>query len=183
MAAPNYNSAFVSLVKKNYTTLNTLLSGGFQMVDSKGELLVGEGTKGEILDPSTAIDNDILIKDSSEPLGVKWGSLNLETKSSVYQPTDPTTLTSSQVNSVIIINDTENVVVNLPLSSTVNIGDKFWIAVADFTCFLRPSGADLLVDKTGTNQTQININVGKRAFVYFIGGTEWRVHGELTDGV
>ena len=49
----------------NNTTLNA--------VNEKGELLIGNGNGPSQLNPSTGVNGDKLIKDSTKELGVRWG--------------------------------------------------------------------------------------------------------------
>lgn len=55
----------VTDTSNNSTTLSA--------VNVKGELLVGNGSGPSQLDPNTGVSSDCLIKDNTQPLGVKWG--------------------------------------------------------------------------------------------------------------
>ena len=105
-------------------------------VDAKGELLVGNGTSPDKLDPSTGSDGDVLSYNTGAPQGVSW-----ETPTPIVPVVTggyalfnaATTITPEQNNYYIEINvlsDPEGShKIYLPRTSTIPDGYKVWLFV------------------------------------------------------
>jgi hypothetical protein len=93
---------------------------------SKGELLVGDGTAASHLDPSTGVDGDVLVRDSTATVGVKWGVAANQFDQSL-NTTDDATFDNLTVTGTQTINNsvTNTVVDPLQFWGMGNVGDTF----------------------------------------------------------
>jgi hypothetical protein len=164
-----------SLIAKQQVEYNNSIIGG---VNQKGELMVGDGTNPNHLDPSTGVDGDVLTKDDTTTIGVKWdGPPSQGSNNGLLHLTSSTVLLNDNHNHIVTCVGTFNVV----LPETPPIGTRFDIVnlcdnIADVTT-LQAGAGSMLVDRLGNSYASYPIDVDNRAFVYRVSSSVWKIHG------
>jgi hypothetical protein len=167
-----------SLSAKQTVDSNTNAVGG---VNEKGELMVGNGTGPDHITTNGATNGDVLTKDDTQDVGVKWvpppsqGSNN-----GLLYLTSSTVLLANQHNNMVVCNGVFTVV--LPDTTTLPVGTRFTFVnscdnPADVTTVTTSNGTTFLVDNLGASTNNVLVDVNNKAFVYYIGNNVWRVHG------
>lgn len=172
------------LIKKSLVTKQTVDSNNDAVggVNLKGELMVGNGTGPDHLDPSTGIDGYVLTKDDTQPIGIKWAKPPSQgSNNGLLYLTGSTVLLPEQHNHLLVCNGVFTVVLPITTLGAVPIGTRFELVnncenPADITTFQAGAGSTL-VDRQNNSTASVTVGVTNRAFVYYIGNNVWRVHG------
>ena len=115
-----------SAIDKNVSDTNSN-TNTINQVNLKAELLVGDGTGPSHLNPATGSNGNLLIKDNTTNLGVRWGTPQAQpiVQPAIVASATPTNLTAQQNNSLVVPTLAAGIV-NLPVGPPM--GTKFIIS-------------------------------------------------------
>jgi hypothetical protein len=114
----------------NYVAANLSITNfnAIAPTTTKGDLIVNNGS-GNVRE-AVGTDNTVLIADSTQSTGIRWGTVP-SPGDNIVVVTTTTTLTGAQLGSTIVVKNTANITINLPLSSSGT--NQFFYFVFDCT--------------------------------------------------